>query len=196
MSLFNERQARLYAAEKAMALGHGGITLVSQVLGLSERTVRRGIKELKAGNLGEMSERARRPGGGRKLSEEVDPCLVNDLELLMGETTAGDPMRLLKWTTKSLRSIAEELSQRGHVVSHPTVLRLLRELDYSLWGNKRSIEGKQHPQRDAQFRYLYQQVKRCMRARIPVISVDTKKKELVGGVLQQGASLGEKAALG
>ena len=106
MSLFNERQARLYAAEKAMAFGHGGITLVSQVLGLSERTIRRGIEELEAGNLAETPERSRRPGGGRKLSEAVDPSVVSDLELLMGETTAGDPMRLLKWTTKSLRSIA------------------------------------------------------------------------------------------
>ena len=192
MSLFNERQARLYAAEKAMALGHGGITLVSQVLGLSERTVRRGIEELKAGNLGEMSERARCPGGGRKSSESVDPSLVSDLEMLMGETTAGDPMRLLKWTTKSLRSIAQELTRRGHAVSHPTVLRLLRELDYSLWGNKRSIEGKQHPQRDAQFRYLYQQVKRCIRAKIPIISVDTKKKELVGAFHNKGRRWGKE----
>ncbi len=192
MSLFNERQAWLYAAEKAMALGHGGITLVSEVLGLSERTIRRGIEELEAGDLGEMPERARRPGAGRKASEEVDPSLVDDLELLMGETTAGDPMRLLKWTTKSLRSIAKELTQRGHTVSHPTVHRLLRELDYSLWGNKRSIEGKQHPQRDAQFRYLYQQVKRCMRARIPVISVDTKKKELVGAFHNKGRRWGKK----
>jgi transposase len=93
MSLFNERQARLYAAEKAMALGHGGITLVSEVLGLSERTIRRGIEELESGGLGEMPERARRPGAGRKASEEVDSSLVDDLELLMGETTAGDPWR-------------------------------------------------------------------------------------------------------
>ena len=192
MSLFNERQARLYAAEKAMAFGHGGITLVSQVLGLSERTIRRGIEELEAGNLAETPERSRRPGGGRKLSEAVDPSVVSDLELLMGETTAGDPMRLLKWTTKSLRSIARELTQRGHVVSHPSVLRLLRELDYSLWGNKRSIEGKQHPQRDAQFRYLYQQVKRCMHAQIPVISVDTKKKELVGAFHNKGRRWGKQ----
>ena len=195
MSLFNERQARLYAAEKAMALGHGGITLVSQVLGLSERTIRRGMEELEAGDLGEMAERARRSGAGRKASEEVDPSLVDDLELLMGETTAGDPMRLLKWTTKSLRSIAKELTQRGHTVSHPTVHRLLRELDYSLWGNKRSIEGKQHPQRDAQFRYLYQQVKRCMRAKIPVISVDTKKKELVGAFHNKGRRWGKEQHL-
>ena len=108
MSILSERQTRLYAAEKAMAMGHGGITIMAQVSGLSERTIRRGIEELEAGNLGQMSERDRRPGGGRKASEEVDPSLVDDLELLMGETTAGDPMRLLKWTTKSLRSIARK----------------------------------------------------------------------------------------
>jgi len=195
MSIFNERQTRLYAAEKAMAMGHGGITVMAQVSGLSERTIRRGIVELEAGNLGQMPERARRAGGGRKPSDEVDPSLVSDLELLMGETTAGDPMRLLKWTTKSLRSIAAELSQQGHRVSHTTVHRLLRELDYSLWGDKRSIEGKQHPQRDAQFCYLYKQVKRCMRAKIPVISVDTKKKELVGAFHNNGRRWGKKQQL-
>lgn len=195
MSIFSERQARLYAAEKAVALGHGGITQVAQVLQLSERTIRRGIQELRAGNLGEMAQRDRRPGAGRKWSEEVDPSLVDDLEVLMGESTAGDPMRLLKWTTKSLRSIAEELSQRGHPVSHTTVHRLLRALDYSLWGNRRSIEGKQHPQRDAQFRYLYQQVKRCLRAKTPVISVDTKKKELVGAFHNKGRRWGKKQRL-
>ncbi len=186
MSIFNERQTRLYAAEKAMAMGHGGITIMAQVSGLSERTIRRGIGELEAGNLDEMRERARRVGGGRKPSEEIDPSLMSDLELLMGETTAGDPMRLLKWTTKSSRSLAKELSKRGHSVSHVTVYRLLRELGYSLWGDRRSIEGKQHPQRDAQFRYLYKQVKRCMHAQIPVISVDTKKKELVGAFHNKG----------
>ncbi len=195
MSIFSERQARLYAAEKAMALGHGGITQVAQVLHLSERTIRRGIQELRAGNLGELVQRDRRPGAGRKWSEEVDPSMVDDLEVLMGESTEGDPMRLLKWTTKSLRSIAEELSQKGHSVSHTTVHRLLRALDYSLWGNRRSIEGKQHPQRDAQFRYLYQQVKRCLRGKIPVISVDTKKKELVGAFHNKGRRWGKNQRL-
>lgn len=195
MSILNERQTRLYAAEKAMCLGHGGITLVAQVSGLSERTIRRGIQELQAGGVSELSERSRHPGGGRKTMEDVDPSLVEDLELLMGETTAGDPMRLLKWTTKSLRFIAQELSHRGHPVSHTTVHRLLRELDYSLWGDKKSLEGKQHPQRDAQFRYLYQQVKRCLRAKIPVISVDTKKKELVGAFHNKGRRWGKKQRL-
>ena len=160
-------------------------------VGLSERTIRRGIQELQAGNLGEMPERSAVLAGDGNRAKRSIRLWWSDLELLMGETTAGDPMRLLKWTTKSLRSIAKELSQRGHPVSHPTVHRLLRELDYSLWGNQRSIEGKQHPQRDAQFRYLYQQVKRCMRAKIPVISVDTKKKELVGAFHNKGRRWGK-----
>jgi len=195
MSIFDERQARLYAAEKALALGHGGITLVAQVVGLSERTIRRGIRELQGGSLSRMPQWARRPGGGRKCAEQVDPSLLSELELLMGETTAGDPMRLLKWTTKSVRSLAEELTRRGHRASHTTVHRLLRKLDYSLWGNRRSIEGKQHPQRDAQFRYLYRQVKRCLRAGIPVISVDTKKKELVGSFHNKGRRWGKNQRL-
>jgi hypothetical protein len=104
-------------------------------------------------------------------------------------------MRLLKWTTKSSRSLAEELTKRGHSVSHVTVYRLLRESGYSLWGDRRSIEGRQHPQRDAQFRYLYKQVKRCMRAKIPVISVDTKKKELVGAFHNKGRRWRKKEQL-
>jgi transposase len=195
MSILNERQTRLYAAEKALVMGYGGITIMAQVSGLSERTIRRGIEELEAGSLGEMPERARRPGAGRKRSEQLDPSLVSDLETLMGETTAGDPMRLLKWTTKSARSIAQELGKQGHATSHTTVRRLLRELDYSLWGDKRALEGKQHPQRDAQFRYLHQQVKRCLRAKIPVISVDTKKKELVGAFHNKGRRWGKTQAL-
>jgi len=195
MSILNERQTRLDAAEKAVAMGHGGITIMAQVSGLSERTIRRGIEELEAGDLGEMAERSRRPGGGRKRVEQVDPSLVEDLELFMGETTAGDPMRLLKWTTQSLRSIAQALTERGHPVGYTAVHRLLRKLDYSLWGDKRSIEGKQSPQRDAQFRYLYQQVKRCLRAKIPVISVDTKKKELVGAFHNRGRRWGKTQRL-
>jgi Rhodopirellula transposase DDE domain len=195
MSVLNERQTRLYAAEKALELGQGGIALLARVSGLSERTIRRGIRELEAGHLDEMTERARHPGGGRKPVEQVDPTLVDDLETLMGETTAGDPMRLLKWTTKSVRSIAEELKRKRHEVSHTTVHRLLRALDYSLWGDRRSLEGKQHPQRDAQFRYLHRQVKRCFRAGIPVISMDTKKKELVGEFHNKGRRWGKQQHL-
>ena len=176
-------------------MGHGGIMRMAEILGLSERTIRRGIEELQAGKSARDGGKSAASWWRTELSEEVDPSVVGELELLMGETTAGDPMRLLKWTTKSVRSIAKELNQRGHSVSHTTVHRLLRDLDYSLWGDRKSIEGKQHPQRDAQFRYLYEQVKRCMRAKIPVISVDTKKKELVGAFHNKGTSLGKKQKL-
>jgi hypothetical protein len=186
MSILDERQTRLYAAEKALELGHGGIVLVAQVSGLSERTIRRGIRELQAGELAEVGPFARRFGGGRKTSEALDGTLLTDLEALMGETTAGDPMRLLKWTTRSTRSIASALTEQGHTVSHTTVHRLLRALDYSLWGDRKSLEGKEHPQRDAQFQYLHEQVKKAVRGQTPVISVDTKKKELVGPFHNKG----------
>jgi hypothetical protein len=179
MSILNERQTRLYAAERALEMGWGGINTMAQISGLSERTIRRGMQELQAGLL-KSGERARAPGGGRNRSEANDPGLLKALETLMGETSAGDPMSLLKWTTKSTRVLAEELDRLGHAASHMTVYRLLQELDYSLRGNSKSLEGKQHPNRDAQFRYINREVKRCLRAKIPVISVDTKKKEKVG----------------
>jgi hypothetical protein len=190
MSILNERQKRLYAAERALELGHGGIAMVKRVSGLSERTVRRGITELQDGKAGGSPERVRRPGAGRPASEAIDPAVVRDLDVLLGETTAGDPMRLLQWTTKSTRLIAEELNRLGHSVSHMTVDRLLHESGYSLWGDRKSIEGKQSPLRDAQFRYIHDEVKRCRKAKIPVISVDSKKRELVGPFHNKGRRWG------
>ena len=195
MSILNERQRRLYAAEKAVELGHGGIIRMAQISGLSERTIRRGMRELEAGQLAEVSPYARRAGGGRKACEQVDPALLTNLVTLLEETTAGDPMRLLNWTTKSTRSIAHELSEAGHAVSHTTVHGLLRALDYSLWGDRKSLEGKQHPQRDAQFHYLHEQVKQSLRGKTPVISVDTKKKELVGPFHNKGRRWGKTQPL-
>lgn len=180
IGILNERQRRLYTAEKAMEMGYGGIMAMARISGLSERTIRRGVQELKAGRLEITAQRSRTMGGGRKWTEESDPTILSALEELMEETVAGDPMSLLKWTTKSTRSIAEELTNLGHAVSPNTVLRLLRSMDYSLRGNTKSLEGQQHPQRDSQFRYINQQVKRFLNAKNPVISVDTKKKEKVG----------------
>ncbi len=185
MSILNERQTRLYVAERALEMGWGGINTLARISGLSERTIRRGVEELQAGRV-LLGERARSPGGGRKWTEDNDSGLTQALEVLMGESTAGDPMSLLKWTTQSTRSLAADLGRRGHAVSHMTVYRLLHELDYSLRGNSKSLEGKQHPGRDAQFRYINQEVKRCLKARIPVISVDTKKKEKVGLFANKG----------
>jgi hypothetical protein len=124
--------------------------------------------------------RIRRTGGGRKRVEEVEPALKRELTRIVEETTAGDPMSLLKWTAKSTRTIAEELTRRGHAVSAVTVGRCLHDMDYSLQANVKSLEGAQHPDRDAQFRYINAQVKAFLRRGDPVVSVDTKKKELVG----------------
>ena len=193
MSILDERQKRLYAAERALEMGRGGIVMIARVSGLSDRTIGRGVQELRAGGLSRTDDRVRTPGAGRKRSEEIDPHLVKNLERLMGETTAGDPMSMLKWTTKSTRSLAEELERFGHSGSHTTIHRLLRQLGYSLRGSSKSLEGKQHPQRDAQFRYINNQVKRSLKAKTPVISVDTKKKENVGLFRNPGRRWGKES---
>src|SRR5438309_1887505 len=176
----NERQARLFAADKALELGPNGPWLASRILGLSARTIEHGIQELKTGLPPLPPERARRLGGGRPCAEKADPALLAALDALMAENTAGDPMALLKWTGKPLRAIAKALKGRGHPVSHPTVRRLLLGQRYSLRGNVKALEGKQCPERDAQFRYLHAKAKEFVKAQLPVISADTKKKEKVG----------------
>ena len=192
LSIPNERQVRLYVAERALEIGWGGITLLARISGLSERTIQRGIQELRTGEL-TPGDFARREGGGRKWREDDDTTIIAALESLLDESTAGDPMRVLKWTTRSSRSIASVLTKQGHPVSHTTVARLLDSQDYSLRGNRKSLEGKQHPNRDAQFRYIHREVKRCLRAGIPVISVDTKKKEKVGLFKNDGRRWRKKA---
>jgi hypothetical protein len=142
----------------------------------------RGRKRLKTAGVG----RVRQPGGGRKKAEEVAPAISQHLTRIVEETTAGDPMSLLKWTSKSTRAIAEELTRLGHPLTGVTVGRCLRQMGYSLQANVKTKEGRQHPNRDAQFRYLNQQVKRFRRSGDPVISVDTKKKELVGAFKNGG----------
>jgi hypothetical protein len=186
LSILNERQARLFAADRALAAGPDGPRVVARITGLSPRTIQRGIRELRAGVVPLGPDRSRQPGGGRKRSEEADPALTKGLEALMGETTAGDPMGLLKWTGQSLRTLAEELTRAGHAVSHPTVGRILEGLGYSLRGNVKVLEGEQHPDRDAQFRYIHERAKEFVRAQLPVISVDTKKKERVGEFANAG----------
>ena len=176
----NEHQARLFAACLALDLGVDGSSLLARITGLSPRTIQRGIQELRLGVFPLGPERARRGGSGRPRTEDADPELLQALEAIMAENTAGDPMTLLLWTSKSTRTIATNLKARGHSVSHTTVLRLLQEQHYSLRGNVKSLEGKQHPDRDAQFRYLRDRAKTFLETQQPVISVDTKKKEKVG----------------
>src|SRR5713101_6116339 len=148
----DERQRRLLMGAEARALGHGGIRLVAGAAGVREATVSLGAGELEAG--AEPLGRARRPGGGRKRAADLDPGLVPALLALVEPDERGDPMSPLRWTTKSTRTLAAELTRQGHQVSADTVRDLLREQGFSLQGNAKTIEGKQHPDRDAQFRYL------------------------------------------
>jgi len=178
----NEFQARLFAADKALDLGRGGISRLSALTGLSRTTITKAVEELESGGkLVSVGEgRVRRAGGGRKKIEGVDPGVRDQLAKILEETTAGDPMSQLRWTSKSTRTLAEELTRLGHPVSWVTVARCLDDMGYSLQANRKSKEGPQHTDRDAQFRYINRQVKVLLGTGDPVISVDAKKKELVG----------------
>jgi hypothetical protein len=174
----DERQRRLLLGAEARVLGHGGIRAVARAAGVREATVALGVDELDAGAppLG----RTRKPGGGRKRVVDLDPGLRPALMVLVEPDERGDPMSPLRWTTKSTRNLAAELASQGHRVSADIVGDLLREDGFSLQGNTKTLEGKQHPDRDGQFRYLNEQARTHRDAGQPVISVDTKKKELLG----------------
>ncbi len=188
MNTLNEYQARLFVAEKALEMGRGGTSRLSKLTGMSRVTITSGLTELRGGKrLREPGAgRVRAPGGGRKKVEEADPALQRRLKTIVEETTAGDPMSPLKWTSKSTRTIADDLARDGHLVSNVTVARCLAEMGYTLQANVKTREGPQHPDRDAQFRYLNRQVKAFRHTGDPVISVDTKKKELVGAFKNGG----------
>ena len=180
-----ERARRLWAATEARAAGRGGIAVVARATGIGYSTIQRGLQELAAPS-GLVPSRSRRPGGGRKRTLEKDPTLLTDLEGLVEPTASGDPMSPLRWTSKSVRHLAEALQRMGHRVSHQLVAELLAATGYSLQANRKTREGTTHPDRDAQFRYINQHVRRFQRATQPVISVDTKKKELVGDFKNAG----------
>jgi len=180
----DERQRRLLLGAEARALGHGGIRLVAGAAGVREATVSLGAGELESG--AEPLGRARRPGGGRKRAADLDPGLRPALLALVEPDERGDPMSPLRWTAKSTRVLADELMAQGHKVSADTVGDLLRAEGFSLQGNAKTTEGAQHPDRDAQFRYISEQARACQMAGDPVISVDTKKKELVGDFANGG----------
>ena len=177
----DERQRRLVAAAEAQAVGVGGISMVARATGVSRRAIRAGLKELTArpASAGGRA-RIRRPGGGRKRTVDTDPTLRQDLERLVEPVTRGDPESPLRWTCKSVRRLAAELRRQGHATSHRLVANLLHELKYSLQANAKTLEGVRHPDRNAQFEYINTRVRQFLRRRHPVISVDTKKKELVG----------------
>jgi len=174
----DERQRRLVMGAEARALGHGGIKVVARAAGVSAVTVSKGVAELDAGE--EPLGRTRRKGGGRRSVTETDSAVRSTLLALVDPTSRGDPESPLRWTTKSVRHLAEAMSAAGHAISPPTVAKLLKAEGFSLQANAKTIEGGQHPDRDAQFRYLNDRVREHQDSGDPVISVDTKKKELVG----------------
>ena len=180
--VLDERARRLWAAIEARAIGWGGISRVAEATGLSRITIRAGLDELRAtpGHEGDLAGRIRRPGGGRRPLTEHDPSLLGALEALVDPVTRGDPISPLRWTCKSADKLASELTASGHPASERTVSRLLHVLGYSLQSDRKTLEGKDHPDRDAQFRHINRRVKAFQRRGQPVVSVDTKKKELIG----------------
>jgi len=185
-ALLDERTRRVVAAAEAQALGYGGVTLVSRVTGLARSTLRRGIVELGAPESAAPAARIRRPGGGRTRLVRQDPTLLTDLEALVDPVTRGDPESPLRWTSKSLVKLAGALRERGHRISGRVVGDLLRGLDYSLQGTRKTLEGANHPDRDAQFEHINAQAQAFQTQGQPVISVDAKKKELVGAFKNDG----------
>lgn len=180
--VLDERQRRLYAAAEAKVLGHGGVKRVHEATGVARGSILAGLKELEQEpkDLTVDGRRIRRPGAGRKKLVEHDPGVREALERLVEPVTRGDPELPLRWTCKSLIQLARELNGHGHTISHVSVGALLKELGYSLQGNRKTLEGGDHPDRNAQFEYINAKVEAALSAEQPVISVDTKKKELVG----------------
>jgi hypothetical protein len=181
----NERDRRLALATEARSWGRGGIAAVHRATGASRSTIRRGLAELD-NDPPRRPNRVRAPGGGRKNAEVADPELLDRLDSLIEPGTRGDPESPLRWTTKSTRHLARELTAMGHDVSHSVVAKILRSTGFSLQGTRKTLEGAQHPDRDAQFRYINSRAEQFLAAGEPVISVDTKKKELVGRFTQAG----------
>lgn len=185
-----ERMSRHWAASEALALSRGGITLVAQATGLSRTTITTGIRELRQppSPSGQAldPQRSRRPGGGRPMLEVDDATLLRDLEQLVDPATRGDPMSPLRWTCKSTRQLAQALQDQGHGVSHQTVATLLCDLGYSLQANRKTREGSSHPDRNAQFEFINRRVVAFQKGQQPVVSVDTKKKEILGDFKNNG----------
>jgi hypothetical protein len=181
----DERTHRLMAANEAISLGYGGVSLVHRACGLSRKAILKGVREIEAG-VALPQGRIRRPGAGRKAITVSDPELLEALDEMIEGHTRGDPQSPLRWICKSTRVIARTLSKHKHPVSHMKVAQLLHEQNYSLQGNRKTEEGADHPDRDAQFRHISTEVKKYLRQGLPVISVDTKNKELIGNYENKG----------
>ena len=191
--VLDEQARRRFAAAEARVLGRGGVTLVSKVTGIARSTINRGIREIEE-NRSAGAGRVRRPGGGRRTKTQEDPTLLDDLQSLLEASTRGDPMSPLLWTSKSLDKLCAALKGMQHDVCPNVVAKLLRKLGYSLQSNRKTREGSKHPDRDAQFQYLDARMKEHMLEQSPVISVDTKKKELVGDFKNAGQELRPKGS--
>lgn len=183
--VLTERSRRIWAATEAQALGRGGVSAVSRATGIHRNTIMKGLRELESPET-LPPERVRRPGGGRKRSSIIDPSLMGDLDHLIDPLTRGDPDSPLRWTCKSVRKLAAELKRRGHEVSHTVVAGLLHEMGYSLQANRKVREGKNHPDRNEQFERISRKVRHRLSRHQPAISVDCKKKELVGDFKNSG----------
>jgi hypothetical protein len=184
-SCLNEHTRRVWAATEARALGYGGVSLVARAPGISRRALQVGLREVEAGDT-RPPGRVRRAGGGRKSAVHHQPGLPEHLEALVEPLTRGDPESPLRWTVKSTRRLSRELAALGYSASSRVVGLLLQKMGYSLQGNRKTLEGKQHPDRNAQFEHINARVGAAIRGAQPVISVDTKKKELVGNYLNKG----------
>ena len=184
-ALLDERTRRLTAASEAIGLGHGGVSMVRRACGLSRKAIAKGIREIQGGESASAG-RIRRPGGGRKRITVTDPTLLAALSPLIESGTRGDPESPLRWICKSTRTLAAQLTRQHHPISYVKVAQLLHEQHYSLQSNRKTEEGEDHPDRDAQFRHINRCVKQTLAAGMPVISVDTKKKELLGNYANAG----------
>ena len=185
LSDLDERGKRRWAAAEARSLGWGGIVAVAQATGMSDRTIRNGIRELDDPTA-LSPDRQRKPGAGRRAREQEQPDLIKALEALIEPISRGDPMSPLRWTCKSTRVLADELKSQGFIVSSTKVGTLLKSQGYSLQSNRKTVEGKQHPDRNAQFQHIARRVKARQRRGEPAISVDTKKKETLGNLKNAG----------
>lgn len=192
--LLNERSLRVWCATEAHTIGRGGISIVHEATGVARSTIRRGLKDINSveNQPDKRPNRVRKSGGGRKRITESQPDLINDLELLIEPTTRGDPENPLRWTCKSTTKIARELDRKNHKICQRTVYNLLDKLGYSLQSNKKNKEGSSHPDRNAQFEYISNKTRQFQKNSLPVISVDSKKKELIGLFKNSGKEYSKK----
>jgi len=193
LPVLDERQRRIFLATEAKAFGYGGISRISEISGFSRITITQGIKEIESGHIAHNVNRCRREGGGRKPISEEQPDITLELESILEGNVSGDPMKPLMWTNKSVRNIKKALVERGYRISHATVSEILKNLGYSLQSNRKALPlQKQHPERNEQFEYINEQTKRFFLNGSPVLSIDAKKKEIIGNFKNDGTEYRKK----